>query len=97
MGCGIEMRIVLTLMKKYAKRGRVYYVDLHELYEELCEQGDESCKAKIRKAVLALRHQGLLSVHYKKRNHRGVRLEGWLFEMFKQLDQAYRYGDVHEL
>jgi len=89
--CEVQLKVVLALMLEHSKRGKLSYVPLERLYSIICNSDDESCKATVRKALNALRKQGLLDKHYSGRNKREYRLAGELAEMWKQLDMMYRY------
>jgi len=89
--CEVQLKVAFFLAKEHSLRGRKY-VPLERIYQGLCKDSDESCKASVRKALIALYKKGLVEKHYKARNKREYRLAGELFELWKSLDEAYRYS-----
>jgi len=90
-GIRVQLKVAFFLAKEHSLCGR-RYVPLERIYQALCPDGDESCKAAVRKALNALVKQGLVEKHRKARNKREYRLAGELFEMWKEIDEVYRYG-----
>ena len=89
--CKVQLKIAFFLAKEHSLRGR-RYVPLERIYQALCPNDDESCKATIRKALNSLTRQGLVEKRSRAKNKREYRLSGELFELWKQLDESYRYS-----
>ena len=89
--CKVQLKVAFFLAKEHSLRGR-RYVPLERIYQALCPNSDESCKATVRKALNSLARQGLIEKHSRAKNKREYRLSGELFELWKQLDESYRYG-----
>jgi len=89
--CEVQLKVAFFLAREHSLRGRKF-VPLERIYQELCKDNDEPCKASIRKALIALYKKGLVEKHYKARNKREYRLAGVLFQLWKSLDEAYRYS-----
>ena len=89
--CRVQLKVAFFLAKEHSLRGR-RFVPLERIYQALCPEGDETCKATIRKALNSMVKQGLIEKHSRARNKREYRLAGELFQLWKELDEAYRYG-----
>ena len=89
--CEVQLKVAFFLAKEHSLRGRKY-VPLERIYQALCKDNDESCKATIRKALIALYKKGFVEKHYRAKNKREYRLAGELFLLWKSLDEAYRYS-----
>ena len=89
--CRVQLKVAFFLAKEHSLHGR-RFVPLERIYQALCPNNDETCKATVRKALNALVKQGLVEKHRKARNKREYRLAGELFELWKSLDEVYRYG-----
>ncbi len=89
--CHVQLKIAFFLAKEHSLRGR-RYISLDKIYQALCPEGSDSCKATVRKALNSMVKQGLIEKHTRARNKREYRLAGELFELWKELDEVYRYG-----
>ncbi len=89
--CRVQLKVAFFLAKEHSLRGR-RFVPLERIYQALCPEGDETCKATIRKALNSMVKQGLVEKHTKARNQREYRLAGELFELWKSLDEVFRYA-----
>ena len=90
--CRVQLKIAFFLAKEHTLHGR-RYISLDKIYEALCPDGSNSCKATIRKALNSMVKQGLVEKHTRAKNKREYRLAGELFKLWKQLDEMYRYDE----
>ena len=88
----VQLEIIMLLMYEHSRQGRLAYVPLETIYQHLCEEGDENCKAIVRKSLSLLVKQGLVQKHSRGRNRKEYRLAGVLREWWKRLDELYRYS-----
>jgi len=86
----LQLKIAFFLAREHSIKGR-RYVPLERIYQALCKD-DDSCKAAVRKALNALARKGLVEKHRSGRNKREYRLAGELFQLWKSLDEVYRYS-----
>ena len=89
--CRVQLKVAFFLAKEHSLHGR-RYVPLERIYRALCPEGDETCKATVRKALNSMVKQGLIEKHSRAKNKREYRLAGELFQLWKELDEVYRYA-----